>query len=111
MRMCGAGISGFVAATNLAEPGFSVQVLEKRGRVGGSSEWHPSAHQQTLDLVSTSDDNWHFSTGCVPLEKNPVKDGLVLAGTMSGMIDPFHLNGMSPALISGKIAPRWLHDT
>lgn len=48
--------------------------------------------------------DWQFSSGCVPLETNLTKDGLVLAGTISGMIDPFFLNGISPAMISGKIA-------
>jgi len=49
-------------------------------------------------------DGWYFSIGCVPLEQNFVKNRFVLAGTISGMIDPFYLNGISGALISGKIA-------
>ncbi|MBA7519511.1 hypothetical protein ES705_11590 [subsurface metagenome] len=55
-------------------------------------------------------DDWHFSSGCVPLEKNFVKKGAVLAGTISGMIDPFYLNGISAALISGKIAALYFTD-
>jgi len=53
---------------------------------------------------------WHFSSGCVPLEKNLVKNGVVLAGTIGGMIDPFYLNGISAALISGKIAAMFFMD-
>jgi len=56
------------------------------------------------DSEGISFDNWHFSTGCVPLETNLEKNGVVLAGTIGGMIDPFFLNGISGALISGKIA-------
>lgn len=56
------------------------------------------------DSEGISFNNWQYSTGCVPLETNLIKDGVVLAGTISGMIDPFFLNGISGALISGKIA-------
>lgn len=279
IEIYGAGISGLVAAINLAKSGFEVEVREKRSRVGGSPKWHPSVHQQTSDLEKTSEyigidvapcfhsvkkhtfylygrtfildtpvnsyvcekgprpssiesylcsqaeklgvrfvfgeafdlesikllnmethrcivatglehkpyrdlgikhaaiqgfrssqkteekdfaisyhgdctnhdfayvasfgdlmfsllfarkgireenledfrqyllesekitlDDWRFSTGCVPLEKNLVKNDVVLAGTISGMIDPFYLNGISPALISGKIAALYFTD-
>ena len=50
----GAGISGLVAAINLAQLGFQVQVREKRNRIGGSPRWHPSVHQQTFDIEKTS---------------------------------------------------------
>lgn len=55
-------------------------------------------------------DNWCYSSGCVPMEKNLVKNGVVLAGTISGMIDPFYLNGISAALVSGKIASLYFMD-
>jgi len=55
-------------------------------------------------------DNWEFSKGCVPVQKNLYREGVVLAGTISGMIDPFYLNGISGALISGKIASLWFID-
>ncbi|MFH2138171.1 MAG: NAD(P)-binding protein [Candidatus Omnitrophota bacterium] len=48
--------------------------------------------------------SWTFSSGSIPLNKNIEKEGIALAGTMSGMIDPFYLNGISGALLSGKIA-------
>lgn len=53
---------------------------------------------------------WSFSTGAVPGEKNLCRKGIVLAGTLSGMIDPFYLNGISGALISGKIAGMYLQN-
>jgi flavin-dependent dehydrogenase len=55
-------------------------------------------------------DEWHSSSGYVPLENNLVKDGIVLAGAISGMIDPFYLNGISSALISGRIAAMFFED-
>lgn len=55
-------------------------------------------------------DDWYFSTGYIPLEQNLVKNGIVLAGTISGMIDPFYLNGISGALVSGKIAALFFID-
>ncbi len=55
-------------------------------------------------------DNWQYSTGCIPLGKNLIKNGVVLAGTISGMIDPFFLNGISAAMISGKIAALYFSD-
>lgn len=66
--------------------------------------------QHLLESENLTFDDWQFSTGCVPLEKNLVKNGIVLAGTLSGMIDPFYLNGISGALISGKIAALFFTD-
>jgi flavin-dependent dehydrogenase len=54
--------------------------------------------------------NWQYSEGCVPLETNLFKNGYILAGTMSGLIDPFFLNGISGALISGRIAAMAVED-
>jgi flavin-dependent dehydrogenase len=56
-------------------------------------------------------DNWEYSTGCIPLEINLKKKNAILAGTISGMIDPFYLNGISGALISGRIAAMYFMDT
>jgi len=55
-------------------------------------------------------EDWFYSEGCIPCETNLVKDGLVLAGTISGMIDPFFANGIPGAFISGKIAADYLDD-
>lgn len=60
-----------------------------------------------MENEGLSFDGWKFSSGCVPIEKNLIKNGFVLAGTISGMIDPFYLNGISGALISGKIASQY----
>lgn len=53
--------------------------------------------------------NFKYVHGVTPITTpdNPpklVRDGLIIAGTMSGMIDPFMGFGISGALISGKIA-------
>lgn len=69
------------------------------------------AYQRHLQISENiSFENWLFSTGSVPLETNLVKNGIVLTGTISGMIDPFYLNGISGALISGKIAALFFID-
>jgi len=66
--------------------------------------------QHLLENENLTFEHWHFSTGCVPLEKHFEKNGVILAGTISGMIDPFYLNGISAALISGKIAALFFTD-
>jgi len=77
----------------------------------GVNQENLKAYQQHLKLSENiTFDKWHLSTGCVPLEKNLVKKNYVLAGTISGMIDPFYLNGISAALISGKIAAQFFID-
>ena len=50
----GAGISGLVAAINLAKIGYEVEVREKRKKIGGPPNWHPSVHLQPFDLERTS---------------------------------------------------------
>ena len=62
------------------------------------------------ETESMSFQRWSFSTGAVPMERNLQRNGIVLAGTLSGMIDPFYLNGISGALISGKIAGMYFQD-
>lgn len=60
--------------------------------------------KRLMDCEGIEFNNWKYSTGCIPLEKNIKKQDAILAGTISGMIDPFYHNGISGALISGKIA-------
>jgi len=67
-------------------------------------------NKHLLESEGIAFDDWQYSTGCVPLETNLVKNDVVLAGTISGMIDPFYLNGISAALISGKVAAQFFID-
>jgi len=55
-------------------------------------------------------DRWTCSTGSVPTQAQLFHKGQILAGTLSGMIDPFLLSGISGALISGKIAAQAVID-
>jgi NAD(P)-binding Rossmann-like domain len=54
---------------------------------------------------------WAPSRGAVPQDARLFHQGKILAGTLSGMIDPFLLHGVSGALLSGKIAARAVTDT
>lgn len=49
-------------------------------------------------------DAWEKWAGAVPTERNLHHNSDILAGTLSSMIDPFYLSGISGALVSGKIA-------
>jgi flavin-dependent dehydrogenase len=74
---------------------------------------HSSLGEFQRILESTEDiqfKRWMHSTGAVPLKAQLFHQGLVLAGTVSGMIDPFLLHGMSGALTSGKIAAQAFMD-
>ena len=51
----GAGMSGLVAACNLARNGCAVLVREKEESFGGSRAFNPSTHVTPLDLAATSD--------------------------------------------------------
>lgn len=53
---------------------------------------------------------WTYSTGAIPTASRLFHHDLVLAGTLSGMIDPFLLHGMSGALTSGRIAAQTFVD-
>lgn len=56
-------------------------------------------------------DKWTSSSGAIPTQARLFHNGLVLAGTLSGMIDPFLLHGISGALTSGKIAAQVFVDS
>ncbi len=47
---------------------------------------------------------WKYFNAAIPLGCSLFHNGNILAGTMSGMIDPFYLGGIPGALVSGKIA-------
>ncbi len=51
----GAGLSGMVAAINLARQGYEVTILEKEKQIGGSPAFHPSLHVTPIDLRLTSE--------------------------------------------------------
>ncbi len=51
----GAGLSGMVAAIDLARQGDEVVILEKEKQIGGSPEYHPSLHATPIDIQYTSD--------------------------------------------------------
>ena len=51
----GAGMSGLIAAINLARDGYSVTVHDSEAGYGGSSLYNPSTHATFIDPVMTSD--------------------------------------------------------
>ena len=51
----GAGMSGLVAALNLAREGYAVVVREREATFGGSRIFNPSTHVTPLDIAATSD--------------------------------------------------------
>jgi len=51
----GAGMSGMVAAYNLAVEGYEVLVREQEPAYGGSRIFNPSLHTTPLDVARTSD--------------------------------------------------------
>jgi flavin-dependent dehydrogenase len=51
----GAGMSGLVAAHNLARDGYAVVVREREATFGGSRIFNPSTHVTPLDVAATSD--------------------------------------------------------
>lgn len=55
ITIVGAGLSGMVAAINLAKQGYEVTVLEKEKKIGGSPGFHPSLHVTPIDLKLTSE--------------------------------------------------------
>lgn len=50
----GAGLSGMVAAINLAREGYEVTVLEGHSEIGGLKGVHPSAHTTPIDVEAAS---------------------------------------------------------
>lgn len=50
ITIVGAGLSGMIAAINLAREGHRVCILEKHGKIGGSLPHHPSNHGTPLAM-------------------------------------------------------------
>jgi len=63
---------------------------------------------ETTENIQIS--QWTYSTGAIPSTARLFHHDLVLAGTLSGMIDPFLLHGISGALTSGSIAAQAFVD-
>ncbi len=51
----GAGMSGLIAACNLAREGYDVTVRDREASWGGSRVFNPSTHTTPLDLAATSE--------------------------------------------------------
>ena len=54
IEIYGAGISGLVAAIELARSGRRVSVVEKGDNIGDSKDWHPSIQFSAFDIEATS---------------------------------------------------------
>jgi len=82
--------------------GIIYTLLFSRNGVESNDLMHYQNHlKETTDVTFPK---WSRINGSVPLEYNLFKDDYILAGTLSGMIDPFFLSGVVGALISGMIA-------
>ncbi len=66
----GAGLSGLVAAINLAREGRQVRVLDREKRIGGSPRLHPSVHVTPVNLPHLLDyTGVDFSEHFIPVRK------------------------------------------
>ena len=54
IHIVGAGLSGMVAAINLAREGYEVMILEGHTGIGGLKNVHPSAHTTPIDVTAAS---------------------------------------------------------
>ncbi len=63
--------------------------------------------EKTQDIVF---ENWVYSTGCSPNTLQLFREGFILSGSLTGMIDPFLQFGIVGSIISGKIAALALGD-
>ncbi len=53
-HILGAGLSGMVAALNLAREGYEVRILEGAKKIGGMDKIHPSIHGTPIDTDAVS---------------------------------------------------------
>lgn len=91
-----------------ADRGLLFALLFSRKRLAENSL--PEFQQILKVTEGIQIDRWVHSTGAIPTTARLFHRNLVLAGTISGMIDPFLLHGISGALISGKIAAQVFTD-
>ncbi len=54
IHILGAGLSGMVAAINLAREGYEIEILEGHNDIGGMKDVHPSAHTTPIDVAAAS---------------------------------------------------------
>jgi len=91
-----------------ADRGLLFALLFSRKKLDRSSL---QEFQQILKVTEGIQFNkWIYSTGAISTKARLFYKGLVLAGTLSGMIDPFLLHGISGALTSGKVAAQVFID-
>ncbi len=55
VRIYGAGMSGMIAAVNLARDGYEVEAFDGESGYGGSRIYNPSAHTTPIDIGRTSE--------------------------------------------------------
>jgi hypothetical protein len=97
----GAGLSGLVAAINLAREGREVLVLERESRVGGSPMYHPSPEGTPVDPaaleaftgIDISPALHHFdgravvSGEMIPIDSEAIRSWLIERGPRSTSLD------------------------
>jgi len=88
---------GYVASAN----GLLCAVVFSRGSFPRSSL--EEFERRLLETLGLDFDGWTHMRGAVPRHVPQSSSGPVpqLAGTLAGMIDPFYLSGVAPALLSG----------
>ncbi len=88
VHILGAGLSGMVAAINIARQGRKVLVLDAAKKIGGMSGFHPSIHTTPVDPVWMSKQIEIDLTGYF----HPLKDFLVgiKQKTFQGLPGPLH---------------------
>jgi flavin-dependent dehydrogenase len=88
----GAGLSGLVAAINLAREGRDVVVLEREKRVGGSPLYHPSPEGTPVDLAALS----RYAGVDISPAVSPFKSGRAV---VYGEMFPINMDAISSYMI------------
>ncbi len=89
ITVVGAGLSGLVAAINLARRGYDVRVLEKEEGIGGSPLHHPSAQGTCLRPAQLYD--------YIGVDLSPVVEPMVsITEVAAGRVVPVDISGITP---------------
>ena len=89
---------GYVASTN----NFCYALLFSRdGLHEDCIQFFAKTIEKTEGLIF---EKWEKFYGYIPEKCGLIHNSYLLAGTLSGMIDPFYLSGISGALLSGKLS-------